>query len=754
MNLKLDSLFNRKPKVYILTFLIILDIVLILVIQLQSYVLFSYYKNNAVTAINDMSMSNLTLTGKNLGYYNTLARELTIQVFLSQEVRSYFNDYNRTLDDENQSFSLYERLNSFINTSQFIHSIYVYNSEADYIVSSDSYNSSKMDTFFDRDIVERIRTADIVRGTLIARNVKLNDGDIIKYYSYITADFFASKRKVDTAVVVNLKSDWMKDILEAQDKEAGTETIFIDQMGKIMGSKNEDEFFKYIGNRNYIKKILSENYYDGYFYQQINSIDYVVSFSKEIKTNWWMVKLTPYSIIISKLEVYRNVGNVVSLILILLGIIIGALIIRVIYNPLARLTANVASLERYKGESQYTIKQRILWSLLFGSTQQEMKLINEKMVNLDINPEGGSPFVLFVIRVDKYYDFKERYPGKDSSLMLFAIGNIAGELLSSVFRNEPVVTSDECVTVICQYISTETNHDKEAIEAICREIQVNVLKYLETSVTIAISSEIQNISELGYAYNDTFRLTNKRFFAGRASVIQKESFMDNSSGRISYEYPTSAIKNFLEAMNTGKFDNSREIFNTIVNKISDATYEEIIFILKYLFLNLSNLLKVRFSVAKINDSRFLDSVTKKLDRIEVLRDAEAILEEYIDLIKSASDEIKVSKFESTVNEVKDYIDKNHMDVNLSLNYIANVFNASPVYFGRMFKMHVGISIQEYIGNIRLQSAIVMLKDESIPINEICEKVGFINKSHFFAFFKKNMGVTPGEFRKQIMHKGG
>ena len=51
------------------------------------------------------------------------------------------------------------------------------------------------------------------------------------------------------------------------------------------------------------------------------------------------------------------------------------------------------------------------------------------------------------------------------------------------------------------------------------------------------------------------------------------------------------------------------------------------------------------------------------------------------------------------------------------------------------------------GNI-LQAIQQILVDTDLPINEVSATCGFASNSHFNAFFRKAVGVSPGEYRKQ------
>lgn len=61
---------------------------------------------------------------------------------------------------------------------------------------------------------------------------------------------------------------------------------------------------------------------------------------------------------------------------------------------------------------------------------------------------------------------------------------------------------------------------------------------------------------------------------------------------------------------------------------------------------------------------------------------------------------------------------------------------------------------EFINFYRIQDAAFLLTEtdaDSLQITEIAYQVGFNNRTSFYRAFKKEFGVTPSEYRKNIDH---
>lgn len=99
-----------------------------------------------------------------------------------------------------------------------------------------------------------------------------------------------------------------------------------------------------------------------------------------------------------------------------------------------------------------------------------------------------------------------------------------------------------------------------------------------------------------------------------------------------------------------------------------------------------------------------------------------------------------------------YIDENFCE-NLTLSGVCKHFAISKTYFCHLFKLITGKTFTEYLTDLRIRAAMVMLEDPNLSITEISEKLGFSNTSYFSKIFKKYTGCLPKEYRKKCL-KGG
>lgn len=111
-------------------------------------------------------------------------------------------------------------------------------------------------------------------------------------------------------------------------------------------------------------------------------------------------------------------------------------------------------------------------------------------------------------------------------------------------------------------------------------------------------------------------------------------------------------------------------------------------------------------------------------------------------------ELKTEKYSKTINLCKDYI-ITHIYDDISVVDIADAIGLSPKYLSLLFKKEVGITISDYIRDMRIEEAKKLLAYSSTPISEICALLNYTDQSYFTKVFKKQTGKTPKLYREKF-----
>ena len=107
-------------------------------------------------------------------------------------------------------------------------------------------------------------------------------------------------------------------------------------------------------------------------------------------------------------------------------------------------------------------------------------------------------------------------------------------------------------------------------------------------------------------------------------------------------------------------------------------------------------------------------------------------------------ETKSVLFDSMLN----YVQFNFMN-EITIRDIAQACACSQSTVCHVFKQYTGKSIKKYIDNLRINQAKRLLSTSDLPINRIAQLCGFSNINYFPTAFKKQIGISPTEYRRQI-----
>ncbi len=100
-----------------------------------------------------------------------------------------------------------------------------------------------------------------------------------------------------------------------------------------------------------------------------------------------------------------------------------------------------------------------------------------------------------------------------------------------------------------------------------------------------------------------------------------------------------------------------------------------------------------------------------------------------------------------IQSVTSYLYKNHKS-DLSLTSIAEKFFVSPGHLGYLFKTTFSTSYNDYVNRIRMKYACDLLASSRLSMKEISTESGYNSVEYFYYTFKKHLGCTPAQYRKQ------
>lgn len=122
------------------------------------------------------------------------------------------------------------------------------------------------------------------------------------------------------------------------------------------------------------------------------------------------------------------------------------------------------------------------------------------------------------------------------------------------------------------------------------------------------------------------------------------------------------------------------------------------------------------------------------------------IQKCVDFILKQTGHSTPSGSEQLIRLVKQHITAD-LRTEISREEIAARLNMNPDYINRVFKRETGMTMKEYSIHKRIQEAQTLLRTTSLTVSEVALSVGYDNFSYFIKLFKKQIGQTPGQYKK-------
>lgn len=144
----------------------------------------------------------------------------------------------------------------------------------------------------------------------------------------------------------------------------------------------------------------------------------------------------------------------------------------------------------------------------------------------------------------------------------------------------------------------------------------------------------------------------------------------------------------------------------------------------------------------------ISSKIRNLPNLSQLQDA---VREILSLYIKELTEISLTNNEYVVKKVKKYINANYQQ-EINLSALAALFRLNPNYFSTLFKSLTGITIRDYICQVRIENAMRLLRKPDVKILDVALSVGYQDAAHFTRAFKRQTGMSPSTYRQTMLQE--
>ena len=406
----------------------------------------------------------------------------------------------------------------------------------------------------------------------------------------------------------------------------------------------------------------------------------------------------------------------------------------------AKMESLTKTSENYRENAQ-VIRSKTLEALVNCTIDIQKSL--DKLEEMGITLSGCG-YRVAVFDIDLYsgmyqLDMEKR---QESALMAFVLFNISDEIVNR--ENAGIVYQEGNNRVCVLFQEKWSRNFNGRIKEICHEIQTEIRKVMGTEVSMAIGKWVKTLEELSGSHDVAVQALQYRYLLGGSLLIDMEEIHPVQD--IDLRKSLDRLKEFLKS---GKKEEMEAEFQSIEEQVKQSFAEK-----SRACMYLQQVIRVvdvageevSSDISRIRDERkdLLCQVTAQ----KSFEQACKIVKEYILQVYDALTELNTSSGERQARMALDYIQKNYMDPNLSLNDICSYLNISTSYFSTIFKEVTGETFTEVLIRTRMEKAKELLENTTMKNYEIAERVGFADAHYFGISFKKMTGCTPTEYARE------
>jgi two-component system, response regulator YesN len=400
------------------------------------------------------------------------------------------------------------------------------------------------------------------------------------------------------------------------------------------------------------------------------------------------------------------------------------------------------------------LQKEFILNLINGESFLKEDFLKEaKELNFTLNMD--IPTLMVLTRIDSWN--KNTYSLKNIQEP-YTIKSIIDSHLNHRLKTLSMVLNDFEVLTFVQPVLENTNlHEKECwdrafifLEGTLELIQKSCSKILEKTVSHAVTSKPYHWSNVDRGFNFLCNILSSNYSLETEMILTEEHIQDSSivdDQSFIVKKRLDQVGSVMTLLESGQQQELEELIADTI-KLMRGQKDLSRGILEEAYYSLA----LAFQVY-INRSPYTKTIEQKYDLSSLMKlhshggwtNVENYFKGLIECIFQVRKEQNLEKTNKIVKRINQYISE-HLYEELSLTTLAEMVQFNPSYLSRLYKQATGLTLSDYIIDLKLQKSKEMLLDDKMKIQNIAKKLGFSSHTYFGRSFRKHFGMTPQEFR--------
>jgi AraC-like DNA-binding protein len=370
----------------------------------------------------------------------------------------------------------------------------------------------------------------------------------------------------------------------------------------------------------------------------------------------------------------------------------------------------------------------------------------EQLARIGVSSLGSA--AVSIIEIDGYAEFIRKYSRKDQGLYRYILKQVTDETARVAglrIWQEWVTNHRLCVIYIDEGNAALA---EQGMLTHGEQIRQWMQEQLALTVTVGIGATAHDAAGISSSYDSASRsLDYKSALGGNRLIGHWEVELLLHDDLYIYLQYVRTIAQAFRVGNDGWLDQLRRLFEGLRSLILPR--EEIAGILTYMnYYFHREMLELPQDYQTLWNRHFRLAWDEQMEELETLDELEAF---YIGQLTACADEMRAIREHkgngAIVKRIRSYVDAHYGNPDLSLALLSDEFDLNPSSISTLFKEEFGEKFVVYVSQVRMEHAKALLRNSEHSIQEIAEKVGYLHQMSFIRAFKKQVGTTPGDYRK-------
>ncbi|RCW49571.1 helix-turn-helix domain-containing protein [Paenibacillus prosopidis] len=419
--------------------------------------------------------------------------------------------------------------------------------------------------------------------------------------------------------------------------------------------------------------------------------------------------------------------------------------LEIIKHSMQSLATSRNRIEQQMSDQASHLKQFFVLKLFTGQLTE-----NDYMYRSPLNgfPTGWKSLGVLTLQIDNLQE--TRYGEEDRELLLYAISNIAQEVLPASIRFSPITINKSQVTLVATD-QEEPEQVRLILYEFAERIKRNAEDVMKLKVSIGISDPFNHLTGTVKAYGESLSALKARISLGPEIIVH---YRDTVNNLVADQHEYTHLKVLEERLIYAVREMQPNSASDTIQQYLDAllykdrySHEHQTMLIQLVSRVLQIVQEQGGSLKKVlGEGWSVEGLLHLQTREEILYWFESKL--FAPLIQMLSEKSETQYIKIADRLVK--IIQENYDQEISLESCAQMLNYHPVYLSRIFKREIGVPFSEYLMDYRIKMAKIMLETTNLKVSEIGSKMQYKNDSSFIRSYKKMFNITPGQYREKIM----